>query len=153
MAVVSGTSDLIVDLRVTKTVPDFARVGGRSACAAGTVTHAATDSSGSMWHLCTIPADAILDSRTAFKADTMNMGANLTIGTKTDVDALFTGAKGANIQPVAFGGAMHGLPAWQALGMAAKPADNVIALYLHANGAATLAGSVKFEVHYRTSHP
>lgn len=149
MPVVARKSDLVPDLRVSKAVPDPSRARGRSICAAGTVTHEATDSANSTYHLVDLPADCILDSRTAIKCDTWNMGANVTIGTLSDVDALYTGAKGANLQPVAFGGALHGLPLWQALGLAAKPADNVIALYLHGPANATGAGSAKFEIHYR----
>jgi hypothetical protein len=149
MAVVSGKSDLIADLRLSKVVAPPSRARGRSICAAGSLTHAADDSNLSKWHLCDIPADAILDSRTAFKTDTMNCGANIAIGTKTDVDALYTGAKGAALQPIAFGDAKHGLPAWQVLGLAARPADNTIGIYMHALANATLAGSAKFEVHYR----
>lgn len=149
MAVVTGKSDLVPDLRVSKDVPRPARARGRSICAAGTVTHAADDSNLSMWHLCDIPADAILDSRTAFKTDTVNLGANIALGTKTTPAALYTGAKGAAIQPIAFGDAKHGLPAWQVLGLAARPADNIISLYMHALANATGAGSAKFEIHYR----
>lgn len=151
MAVVSGKSDLVPDLRVSKDVPDPSRARGRPIVAAGSVAHAATDSIASMWHLADIPADAIFDSRTAFKTDGWNCGANILLGTKTDNDALYTGAKGAAIQPVAFGDAKHGLPAWQALGLAARPDNNVVSLYLHAAANATAAGSAKFEIHYRAS--
>lgn len=152
MPVVNTSSDLITDLRITKSVPDPARSRGRSICAAGTVTHTATDSLGSSYKLIDLPADCILDSRTAFKSDTWNMGANIAIGLVGDNDALFTGAKGANLQPVAFGDARHGLPLWQALGMAAKPADNTITLYIFGLANATAIGSCKFEIHYRTAN-
>ena len=151
MPIVKGKSDLIADLRASKTVPEAARARGRIIVAAGTVAHLATDLATSKYLLAEIPADAILDSRTAFKTDTWMTGANIKIGTETDDDALFTGAKGANVQPVAFGGAHHGLPIWQALGLAARPGTNVVSLWLHAPADATAAGSAKFEIHYRTA--
>ena len=151
MPVVNLVSDLVPDLRVSKTVPDPSRARGRPIVAAGTVSHGATDSATSTYKLIDLPADCILDSRTAFKCDGWNMGANIGIGLLSDNDALYTGAKGANIQPVAFGDAKHGLPLWQALGLAAKPADNLITLYIHGLAVATAIGTCKFEIHYRTA--
>lgn len=151
MPIVNVVSDLITDLRITKVVPDPARSSGKGRCAAGTVNHSATDSANSTYYLCDIPADAILDSRTAFKTDTWNMGANVSIGTQTAPTALYNGAKGAAVAPVAFGDAKHGLPAWQQLGLAARPATGVLSLYLHGLSNATATGSAKFEVHYRVA--
>lgn len=151
MPIVKGKSDLIDDLRVSKTVAPAERARGRLIIAAGTVTHLATDLNTSKYLLVDIPADAIFDPRTAFKTDTWNTGANIRIGTETDDDALYTGAKGANIQPIAFGDAKHGLPVWQVLGLAKRPDTNVISLWLHAPADATAAGSAKFEIHYRTA--
>ncbi len=148
MAIVTGYSDLRTDLRTSKVVPRPARARGRGICVAGTVTHAATDSNTSKYWLCDIPADAILSRFTAFKTDTWSMGANIGIGLEGDNDALYTGAKGAAIAPIALGDAKHGLPAWQVLGLAARPASNVLSLYLHALADATAAGSAKFEVWY-----
>lgn len=151
MAVVHIKSDLTATAAspASAAVPDPARARGRIVVAAGTVTHSATDTAASIYHLADIPADAILDKSTAFKTDTWNMGANVGIGTKTDNDALFTGAKGAALAPVAFGDAKHGLPLWQVLGLAAAPESNVIGIYLHGLANATLAGSAKFEIAYR----
>ncbi|AZB54434.1 hypothetical protein EBL89_03520 [Cereibacter sphaeroides] len=150
MAVVSKKSDLFPDIRAGDAVPDPAKARGRSICAAFTVTNLSTDSSGSMYHLVDIPADAIIDSRTAFQVQNWGF-ATVNIGTKSDIDALGTVAKSAGnvYQPVAFGDAKHGLPAWQALGLSAAPENNVISLYAHASAAATGAGTLKGELHYR----
>lgn len=149
MPVVSRDSDLIVDLRVTRNAPDPSRARGSIIVATGSVSHAADDSSGSTYHLADIPADAILDKSTEFKTDTWNMGANLLLGIPSDTDAIYSGAKGANLKPIVFGSAMHGLPAWQALGLAARPDGNILSIQLTANGNATAAGSAKFEIAYR----
>lgn len=151
MPIVKGKSDLIADQRPLANIPKAERARGRPIVAAGTVAHLATDLATSKYLLAEIPADAIFDPRTAFKSDTWMTGANIKIGTETDDDALYTGAKGANIQPIAFGDAKHGLPAWQVLGLAARPDTNVISLWLHAPADATGAGSAKFEIHYRTA--
>lgn len=150
MPVVNEKSDLFPDRLAGDDVPDPARARGRSICITGTVANGATDSSTSTYHLCDVPADAILDSRTAFKVSGWGFDA-VRIGTKTDVDALVSVAKaaGANVTPVAFGDAKHGLPLWQVLGLAAAPDTGVIGLYAHAIAAATGAGSMPFEVHYR----
>lgn len=150
MAVVKTKSDLFPDLQAGGVTPDPARARGRSIAIAFTVANLADDSSLSQYHLCDIPADAILDSRTAFLVSGWGF-ATVNIGTRTDVDALVTVAKsaGATVAPIAFGDAKHGLPAWEALGLAAAPDNGVIGLYAHATAGATGAGSMKGEVHYR----
>lgn len=150
MAVVNETSDLFPDRMAGDAIPDPARARGRSICATGTVANGASDSSGSTYHLVDLPADAILDSRTAFDVENWGFAA-IRIGTKSDVDALVAVLKAAGntVSPVAFGDAKHGLPLWQVLGLSARPAGNVISLYAHAIAAATGAGSMPFEVHYR----
>jgi hypothetical protein len=103
-----------------------------------------------MYHLVDVPADAILDSRTAF--DVENWGfATVSVGTQDDADALVTVAKSAGntVAPVAFGDANHGKHLWEVLGLAAAPASGVIALYAHGPADATAAGSMPFEIHYR----
>jgi hypothetical protein len=150
MPVVKKKSDLFADRSLDQVVPDPARARGRPICATFTVTNAADDSSGSTYHLCDIPADAILDSRTAFQVQNTGFAA-IRVGTLGDVDALVAVLKSAGnvVSPVAFGDAKHGLPAWQALGLAAAPENGVISLYQHAIANATGAGSMKGEVHYR----
>lgn len=149
MPIVHTTSDLIVD-PYDGEQPDPARARGRPICATFTVTNAADDLSGSSYHLCDIPADAILDSRTAFQVENWGFAA-IRIGTLTDVDALAAVLKSAGnvVSPVAFGDAKHGLPAWEALGLAARPEGGIIGLYAHVIANATGAGSMKGEVHYR----
>lgn len=150
MAVVKEQSDLFPDRMAGAAIPDPARARGRSICATGTVANGATDSSLSTYHLCDLPADAILDSRTAFDVENWGFAA-IRIGTFSDVDALVSVLKSAGntVSPVAFGDAKHGLPLWQVLGLAAPPNNNVIGLYAHAIAGATGAGSMPFEVHYR----
>lgn len=150
MAVVKSKSDLFPDLQAGGVTPDPARARGRAICAAFTVANLATDSALSIYHLCDIPADAILDSRTAFFVSGWGF-ATVNIGTRADNDALVTipKATGAVVSPVAFGDAKHGLPLWQVLGLAASPESGVISLYAHAIANATAAGTMKGEVHYR----
>lgn len=150
MAIVKGKSDLIADVAAGDVPPDPARARGRSICATFNLANLSTDSSGSMYHLADIPADAILDSRTAFQVQNWGF-ATINIGTRGDIDALGTVLKSAGnvYSPVAFGDAKHGLPLWQALGLAAAPENNVISLYAHASANATGAGSMKGEIHYR----
>lgn len=145
MAVVNTKSDLTAPGAV-----DPARARGRSICATGTVTNAATDNTNSTYHLADIPADAILDSRTAFQVQNWGF-ATVRLGTLLDNDALHTVLKsvGNVVSPVAFGDARHGQPLWQALGLAAAPDSGMISLYAHGIADATGAGSMKFEIHYR----
>lgn len=151
MAVVSVKSNLVTDTvnNIPNADPEYVR--GRPVIATGTVANAATDSSGSKYHLIDIPAHALLDSRTAF--DVENWGfATVSIGTETDVDALTSVLKSAGntVSPVAFGDANHGKPIWEILGLAAEPASGIVSLYAHAIADATGAGSMPFEIHYRT---
>lgn len=151
MAIVSIKSNLVFDRvnNVPNADPEYVR--GRPVVAASTVTNSATDSAGSTYHLVDIPAHAILDLRTAF--DVENWGfATVSIGTLDDVDALKQVLKSAGntVSPIAFGDANHAKPIWQVLGLAAEPASGVISLYVHAIAAATGAGSMPFEIHYRT---
>lgn len=150
MPIVNKKSDLFADRSLDEVVPDPARARGRPICATLTVANAADDSNTSSYHLCDIPADAILDSRTAFQVQNWGFAA-IRIGTKTDVDALVSVLKSAGnvVNPITFGDAKHGLPAWEALGLSAPPESGIIGLYAHAIANATGAGSMKGEVHYR----
>ena len=143
MAVVSKKSDL------TTGEIDPARARGAVIAAAFTATNAADDSSGSTFHLANLPSCAILDARTGFQVQNWGF-ATVSIGTLTDVDALVQVLKSAGnvVAPVVQFDAKHGLPLWQALGLAADPGGN-IAIYAHAIAAATGAGSMKGEFHYR----
>lgn len=128
---------------------DPAKARGRNICATFAVTNAADDLSGSTYLLCKLPSEAILDSRTAFLVTSWGF-AQINIGTRTDIDAVVTQTKatGNVVTPIAFGDAKHGVPLWQALGLAADPGGE-IGLYAHASANATGAGSMKGEVHYR----
>lgn len=128
---------------------DPAKARGRPIVAAFTVANAADDSSGSTFLLAKLPSEAILDSKTAFQVQSWGF-ATVNIGTADDIDALGTVLKSAGnvYSPVAFGDARHGQPLWEALGLAANPGGE-IALYAHASGNATAAGSMKGEFHYR----
>lgn len=143
MAIVEEKSDLFgADV-------DPAKARGRPICSTLTVTNAATDSSGSTYLLGKFPSECILDSRTAFQVENWGF-ATVNIGTADDIDALGTVLKSAGnvYSPVAFGDSRHGLPLWEALGLAEDPGGE-IALYAHASANATGAGSLKAEIHYR----
>jgi hypothetical protein len=128
---------------------DPAKARGRPITTTFTVANAADDSSLSTFLLARLPSEAILDSRTAFQVQNWGF-ATVNIGTLTDIDALGTVAKSAGnvYSPVAFGDARHGLPLWEALGLAANPGGE-IEIYAHASANATGAGSMKGEFHYR----
>lgn len=149
MAVVTSKSDLIHDYLDENSIqPDPARARGRLIIATGTVTNAADDSDTSSYHLADIPADAILHEDTFF--DVENWGfAQVVIGTSVDTDALIDVLKSAaNIQkPKVEGDANHGKMVWEMLGLASNPGGN-IALYAHAEAAATAAGSMPFRIAY-----
>lgn len=143
MAIVNTKSDLFgADV-------DPAKARGRPIVTTLSVSNAADDSSGSTFLLCKLPSECILDSRTAFQVENWGF-ATVNIGTADDIDALGTVLVSAGdvYSPVAFGDARHGLPLWEALGLAANPGGE-IALYAHASAGATGAGSMKGEVHYR----
>ncbi|MDF2143201.1 hypothetical protein [Paenirhodobacter sp. CAU 1674] len=151
MGVVSIKSNLVTDRinNIQNADPELVR--GRPIVATGTVANSAADSATSTYHLVDLPAHAILDSRTAF--DVENWGfATVSIGTLDDADALISVAKssGNTVSPIAFGDANHGLALWQVLGLAAEPASGVVSLYAHAPADATGAGSMPFEIHYRS---
>ena len=128
--------------------PELAR--GRPIVATGSVANAADDSQNSKYLVAELPSDCILDTRTFLKVDTWGY-ADIRFGTFTDPAALIsqTRATEAIATPVDVADAKHGMPLWQACGMAADP-GGVIGLYLHGNVAGpTGAGTCKFEIHYR----
>ncbi len=151
MAVVSKKSNLVTDraANIPNADPEFVR--GRPVIATGTITNAADDSATSVYHLLDIPAHAIFDSRTAFDVEAWGF-ATVNIGTLDDPDALITVAKSAGntVTPIAFGDAKHGKHAWEVLGLAAEPKSGFVSLYVQGPAAATAAGSMPFEIHYRT---
>lgn len=121
---------------------------GRLIVITATVVNAATDSSGSTYHLADLPSDCLLHDLTGF--DVENWGfAQVNIGTRTDIDAFGTVARAADAtyRPLAFGDANHGKHLWEILGLAEDP-GGVIGLYLHATAAATGAGSCPFQIVY-----
>jgi hypothetical protein len=150
MAVVTTNSDLYPTKPLASTAPDPAKARGRVVVATFAIANLSTDSSGSKYKLATIPADALLDESTILKVSDWGF-ATVNIGTVSDVDALVTILKSAGdyVSPVVVGDAKHGLPAWQALGMAAAPANNQIDLYAHAPANATGAGTLKGKIVYR----
>ncbi len=143
MAVVKVKSDLTVG------EPDPARHRGRPIVAALAVANAATDSIGSKYHLIDLPSCAILDARTAFQVQNWGF-ADIRIGTESDNDALVSVLKSAGnvVSPVVQFDAKHGKPLWQVLGLAADP-GGMIGIYAHAIAAATGAGTMLAEIHYR----
>ena len=149
MPVRNKVSDAITDPRLDQNPQDPARQRGRPVNIAFTATNVLDDDSGSIFHLCDIPADAILDRQTSFFVT--NWGyATVNVGTRSAATAFFTGLRSANtITPITIGDTRHGLPAWQQLGLSAAPIDNVISLFAHAPANATVAGSLRGEVVYR----
>lgn len=150
MAVVNLKSDLFADRPMDDTAPPPEQARGRVIVATFEVENASTDSTLSTYKLAEIPADALFDESTIFKVDGWGF-ATVNIGTKTDVDALGTVARstGTYFSPVLVGDAKHGLPAWQALGMAAAPESGLIGIYAHAAAGATGAGVLKGKIAYR----
>lgn len=150
MAVVKIKSNLVPDIVNSVRPADPELVRGRPIVATGAIANSASDSSGSTYHLADIPAHAILGSGTAFLVSAWGF-ATVSIGTETDVDALTQVLKSAGntVSPIAFGDANHGKALWQVLGLAAPPPSGMISLYAHAIAAATGAGTMKFEIHYR----
>lgn len=128
---------------------DPAKARGRPIVIAGDIANTATDNNGSRYLLAMLPSAAILDARTAFQVQNWGF-ATVSIGTRTDVDALVQVLKSAGnvVSPVVQFDAKHGLPLWQVLGLAADPGAD-IGIYAHAIADATGAGSMKFEIHYR----
>lgn len=148
MPVREKNSDVFRDQIAGGAVPDAARTNGRVTHIIGTVANAADDDSGSLFHLCDVPAGAILHEDTFF--DVTNDGyAAIRIGTRTDVGALVSVLKSAGneVLPVVRGGANHGLALWQRLGLAKNP-GGFIQLYKHAIANATGAGSTRFRISY-----
>lgn len=147
--VVDLKSDLFPDKIAEIPAPDPARARGRPIVAAFAVANAATDSDGSKYLLAELPSDCILDSRTFFKVDDTGFAA-IRIGTRSDVDALVSVLKsaGAFVDPIARGGAAHGNPLWEVLGLEADP-GGFIGIYQHAIANATGAGVLVGEIHYR----
>lgn len=138
-------SDLITDPRLDQNPPDPAKARGVMKCIRGTMTNLSTDSAASTYLLCQIPANAILDARTAFS--TAGAGfATIQVGTRSNATALYTGAKAAVINPIAMGDAKHGLAAWQQLGLTAPPEGGMIDLIFTAAANATGAGTMPFEI-------
>lgn len=141
-------SDLITDARLDQNPPDPAKARGTVHVIAGTMTNLADDDSGSTFLLCQIPANAILDSNTKFSSAAAGY-ATIRVGTRASATALLNAAKAAILSPIVMGDAKHGLPAWQQLGLAAAPDNNMIDLMFTAGANATGAGSMPFEVWYR----
>ena len=144
--IVEGQSDLIVGPLTA--APDPARARGRPIVTQFTCTNAASDSSGSKYLLASLPSDCILSPQTWFKVDQAGFAA-IRIGTATDVDALVAVLKSAGtyVEPLTRGGASHGKPLWEVLGLAADP-GGFIGIYWHAIADATGAGTLQGAFHY-----
>lgn len=141
MPVVNGKSNLFAgDV-------DPARARGRPITVQASVFNGATDSAGSTYLLCRLPSAAILTASTTFKADGWGFAVT-SVGTLTDVDALFQANKNAAHAPITRNAAAsHGKPLWELLGLASDPGGE-IALYAHGIADAAAAGSMNFEIHY-----
>lgn len=144
MAIVNAKSDLFRDELTGGDYPDYSRVAGRVHFAQGTITNAATDSSGSTYKLCAVPANAILNWETFFDVENWGFAA-VRIGTLTDVDALVSALVSAatSQSPIVKGDANHGKALWEVLGLAENPGGEIM-LYAHAIADATGAGSMPF---------
>lgn len=150
MPIVKVTSDLVKDYNnPASREADPAKVRGRPIVAAGRVANAASDLSGSKYHLIDLPSAAILDSATAFQVQNTGFAA-IRIGTETDVAALVSVLKadGNVVSPVTKFGTAHGKPLWELFGLPSDP-GGTIGIYQHAIANATAAGSMLFEIHYR----
>lgn len=150
MAVVNLKSDLIANIRLGETPPPPEKLRGSPVVATFTVTNGATDSALSDYHICDIPAEAILDESTILKVDGWGF-ATVNLGIKGDVDAVGTVARatGTYWSPILVGDAKHGLPAWQALGLAAAPDNGIVSLFLQGPANATGAGTCKGKIAFR----
>lgn len=149
MPVTQNRSTLIHDPYDPASVPpDPKAARGRLICATGIATNAADDSTGSMWHLADIPADAILHEDTFFDVEAWGF-AQIVIGTRTDTDALVDQTKATEtiVTPIAVGDANHGKSLWEVLGLAANP-GGMVGLWAHAEANATGAGTMPFRIAY-----
>ena len=74
----------------------------------------------------------------------------MVIGTIDDTDALLDVARSAATtqSPITRFGTGHGKPLWELLGLAARPSDNIVTLYAHAEATATAAGTMPFQIDY-----
>lgn len=149
MPIVKKKSDLFPDRAAEEPAADPARARGRPIVAAFTATNAADDSLGSTYLLAELPSDCILDALTFFKVDDTGFAA-IRIGTLADAEALVAVQKsaGATVTPITRGGADHGKPLWEVLGLASDP-GGFIGIYQHAIANATGAGTILGEIHYR----
>ncbi|MDF2235372.1 hypothetical protein P2H44_22685 [Albimonas sp. CAU 1670] len=148
MAVVKTLSNLFRDPLTLGAVPDALQVKGVRRCAVGTVSNAATDSSGSTYKLCSVPSHAIMHPDTVF--DVENWGfAQVVIGSLTATDQIADQTKATEnlVTPFAWGDANHGKRLWEVLGLAEDP-GGIIDLYAHAEAAAVSAGSMPFAVEW-----
>lgn len=146
MAVEKVKSDLYRNQLTGGAIPQAQKAHGRIHAVTGTVTHDAAASSGSTYKLGEVPSGAMVHPDTIFQADGWKF-TDLRIGTLTDVPALVSVAVAAATtqSPVAALDANHGKAWWEVLGIAADP-GGMIAIYAHAIGAASAAGSMKFNL-------
>ena len=116
------------------------------------VACAASDSSGSTYKLCSIPADALLGKESEIRTDlwgfaVVNVG---TIGFLTTLaNAVARGAGATFLALVSSTQDAAQLPAWQALGLAAAPLNGLVDIYASASAAATGAGTINGKITYR----
>lgn len=117
---------------------------------AGTVSCEATDETGSMYLLCTVPASAIMLPESAIKTTAWGF-AQAVIGVEGDTDALLDvtkatgGATGNN--PITIFGANWNVPIWQQLGMTEDP-GNSVDIYVFTEADATIAGQIDFDLQF-----
>ena len=149
MAVVEQTSNLVNSyLDAVYSPPDPNVIRGRLIKSTGAVINAATDSSGSSFHLIDLPSDCLLDASTFFKVDDWGF-ATVHIGTKTDTTALVNQLRSAETiaAPITQGDAFHGKALWEVLGMAVDP-GGTIEIYAHAAAGSSGSGSMNFQIAY-----
>jgi hypothetical protein len=145
MAVEDVKSDLYRDQLTGGAIPQAQKAHGRIHMVTGTVSHDAAASSGSTYKLGEVPSAAMVHPDTIFEAGNWNF-TDMRIGTKDDVSALVSALVSAgNQSPVAALDANHGKAWWEVLGLAADP-GGMITIYAHAIGAASAAGSMKFNL-------
>jgi hypothetical protein len=152
MAVVKVKSDNYPASGGVATAIDPSRQRGKLRSSHFDVSNGATDSSLSSYALVTIPADAILAKSSEMRTDTwgfavVNIGPSAALSTAL-ANGVARGAATTLLAPQTAANDCIGAPAWQQLGLAAAPADNLLTLYAFASAGATGAGSMKGHIDY-----
>lgn len=127
---------------------DGASANGRINRVAGTVANAVDASQGSEYHLCSVPASAILLPESAIKTTGWGF-AQAVIGVAGATDALLDVAKATGgatgNKPITIFGANWNKQIWEQLGLAEDPGE-MIDLVVFTEGDATIAGQIDFDL-------